>query len=363
MANYLAKRDIENVSLENVDEQRKNQILSIKNSIQLSYENTLEFAGDASKNLTEFSSDLLKTMKVKDTPEVEGLITELMTGLEKVDVDALVEKKPTFFQKLFKVDELKSFVVKYEDVAQIIDTVKGKLQQANFQLKKDIEVCNRYLEQNLKYINELDNYIMAGKLRLQDEQDVINQERANIDETDMLAVHNLNVKQSELDRFDRKLHNLLLMRTIAIQNIPQILLIKDGDGVLIEKIDSSINSAIPLWESQMVVAIQLMRQKSALQVQRSVTDTTNKLIEKNSELLREGSVAVARELESGIVDINVLKKSSENLIATLNDIRNVREDGKRARIEATKELGALQMKLNEQMLLASDSSNQPLLPN
>lgn len=354
--NYLAKRDLESVNLSALDETRKNQVLAIKNGIQLSYENTLEYAGDASKNLTEFSSDLLKSMKVKDTPEVEGLITELMAGLAKVDADTLVEKKPTFWGKLFRVDELKSFVVKYEDVAQIIDDVKAKLEQANFQLKKDIEVCNRYLEQNLKYINELDNYIMAGRLRLQEEQVKLNEEKANLDNTDMLAVHDINAKQSELDRLDRKLHNLMLMRAIAIQNIPQILLIKDGDGVLIEKIDSSINSAIPLWESQMVVAIQLMRQKSALSIQRSVTQTTNKLIEKNSELLREGSVGVSKELEAGIIDVAVLKKSSENLIATLNDIRTVREDGARARLEATRELGQLQIKLNEQMLLTAGNS-------
>ena len=354
--NYLAKRDIENVNLDALDESRKNQVMSIKNGIQLSYEDTLEYAGDASKNLTEFSSDLLKSMKVKDTPEVEGLITELMAGLAKVDADTLVEKKPSFWSKLFRVDELKTFIVKYEDVAQVIDDVKAKLEQANFQLKKDIEVCNRYLEQNLKYINDLDNYIIAGRLRLQEEQTLLNAEKETLDTADMLAVHDVNAKQNELDRLDRKLHNLMLMRAIAIQNIPQILLIKDGDGVLIEKIDSSINSAIPLWESQMVVAIQLMRQKSALNIQKSVTQTTNKLIEKNSELLREGSVGVAKELEAGIIDVAVLKKSSENLIATLNDIRTVREDGARARLEATRELGQLQIKLNEQMLLTAGNS-------
>ena len=200
---YLAKKDIDNVNLDNVEEARKNQILSIKNGIVLNYENTLDYAGDASKNLTEFSSDLLKTMKLKDTPEVEGLITELMTGLSKVDVDTLVDKKPSFLARLFKIDELKSFVVKYEDVASLIEDVKGKLHQAYFQLKKDIEVCNRYLEQNLAYINELDNYIMAGRLKLMEEQDAIQYEKANIDETDMLAVHTLNARQNEIDRLDR----------------------------------------------------------------------------------------------------------------------------------------------------------------
>ena len=317
----------------------------------MTYEDTLDFAGSASKNLTEFSSDLLKTMKIKDTPEVEELITELMAGLEKVDVNTLTESKPNFFKKLFKIDELKQFIVRYEDVEGVIGQVKGKLESANYQLKKDIEVCNRYLEQNLNYINELDNFIMAGKIKAKEEQEALNEEKAKADETDLLSVQMLNSRQNEIDRFERKLHNLLLVREIAVQNIPQIMLIRDGDGVLIEKIDTSINSAIPLWESQMVIAIQLMRQKGALAIQRAVTNTTNNLIEKNGELLKSGSIEVAKELETGIVNVETLKKNSQNLIDTLAAIKQIREKGKEDRLKATQELGMLQSKLNEQLLL------------
>lgn len=350
---FLSKQDMDSVNLSNISEERKKDILAIKDSISLNYEDTLDYASSASKNLTEFSSDLLRTMKIKDTPEVEGLLSELMAGLEKVDTTTLVESKPTLFKRLFRVDDVKSFIMRYEDVESVVDTVKGKLDQASYQLKKDIEVCNRYLEQNLAYINELDNYIMAGRLRIQEEQKEIDELRKDLDETDLLAVHSLNARQNEVDRLERKIHNLLLMREIAVQNIPQIMLIRDGDGVLIEKIDSSINSAIPLWESQMVIAIQLMRQKGALAIQRNVTNTTNNLISKNSELLKSGSIEVAKELETGIVDVEVLKKNSENLIQTLEAIRKVREDGKQARVQATKDLAALQVKLNNTLLLES----------
>lgn len=347
----LTKKDFDTLDLSTLDDSRREAILNIKDNIELSYEDTLDFASSASKNLTEFSSDLLKTMKIKDTPEVEGLITELMAGLEKVDVDTLTERKPSFFKKLFKVDELKSFIVRYEDVESVIDNVKGKLEDANYQLQKDIEVCNRYLDQNLKYINELDNFIMAGKIRVQEEQEDLNAAKREADETDLLQVQLLNSRQNELDRFDRKIHNLLLMREIAVQNIPQIMLIRDGDGVLIEKIESSINSAIPLWESQMVIAIQLMRQKGALAIQRAVTKTTNNLIEKNGELLKSGSIEVAKELEEGIVNVETLKKNSQNLIDTLEAIKTIRAQGKEKRLQATQELGLLQTKLNEQLML------------
>lgn len=352
----LAKKDLDTLNLENIPEERQVAIKNIKDSIVLSQEKTLEYAGEASKNLTTFSSDLLKTMKVKDVPEVEGMITELMAGLEKVDVDSLVTQKPSIFKKLFKVDEFKQFLVKYEDVESIIQTAKEKLENANFQLKKDIEICNRYLEQNLAYINELDNYIMAGNLYLEEARAQIEIEKASVDPEDMIAVHELNGKIKEIERFDRKLYNLGLMRTIAVQNIPQIMLIKEGDSVLIEKIETSINSAIPLWESQMVIAIQLIRQKGALAIQKSVTNTTNELIAKNGELLKTGSIEVAKELEAGIVDVEVLKKNSQNLIDTLIAIRTVQENGRQARVNATRELGLLQSKLNEQMLLGDGST-------
>ncbi len=353
MAGYLTKKTFDSLSLDGLDESRRNEILSIKNSISLNYEDTLDFASSASKNLTEFSSDLLKTMKVKDTPEVEGLIVELLAGLEKVDANTLLETKPSFFKRLFKTDELKQFIVRYDDVASVIDGVKGKLEQSTFSLKKDIEICNRYLEQNFAYINELDNYIMAGRMRVDEERKKLAEEQVEIDKTDMLAVHSFNARQNEVDRLDRKVHDLSLMREIAIQNIPQIMLIRDGDGVLIEKIQSSINSAIPLWESQMVIAIQLLRQKGALAIQRGVANTTNNLIAKNSELLKSGSLEVAKELERGIVDVEVLKKNSENLIKTLEGIRNIRAEGYQNRLKATQELGQIQSRLNEQLLLQS----------
>lgn len=349
----LAKKELDNLSLENIDEARKGQIMAIKDSIAFTYEGTLDYAENASKNLTEFSSDLLKTVKVKDAPEVEGLITQLMDSLGQVDASTLQTRKPSFLRKLFGVDEVKRFITRYEDVEGVIDSVKEKLSVANFQLKKDIEVCRRYLEQNKQYINELDNYIMAGGIRAQEEQASINELRQNIDMDDQLAVHELNNRQGELDRFERKLHDLRLMRTVAIQNIPQIVLIAEGDSVLIEKIDSSINTAIPLWESQMVIAIQLMRQKGALALEKAVVQTTNNLIQKNGEMLREGSIEVAKALEAGVVDVEVLKKNSDNLIETLKGIQQVREEGKASRLKATQELAALQSKLNEQILLSS----------
>lgn len=356
MVTTLTKKDLDSGNIECLSEERKRNVLSLKDSIDLESESILDFGTNASKNLTEFSSDLLNKMKVKDNPEVENLLGELMSNLGQIDPNTLLEKKPTFLQRIFGTNngDLKKFITRYENISSVIDDIKTKLGVSTFQLKKDMEVCSRYLEQNVNYINALDDYIMAGHIKISEEQRSLDEARASVDRDDMLAVNQLNARQSNLDRLERKVHDLNLMRAIAIQNIPQIMLIRDGDGVLVEKIQSSINSAIPLWESQMVIAIQLMRQKGALAIQKSVTDTTNNLIARNSELLESGSIEIAKELERGIVDIETLKKSSEHLIKTLESIQQIRANGRQERIKATAELAAIQSRLNEQLLLSGN---------
>ena len=170
MTNCLAKRDLDAMDLSHVDDARKNEILQIKDSIVFNYDATQDFASAASKNLTEFSSDLLKTVKMKDAPDVENLMTELLTNIEKVDATTLQAKKPTFIQKLFGTDSIKAFIRSYEDVETVIHGVRDKLEVANFELKKDIVTGERLLQTNLSYINTLDNHIMACKIRAQEEQ-------------------------------------------------------------------------------------------------------------------------------------------------------------------------------------------------
>jgi len=326
--------------------------MAIKNSISLDTEATLNYATSASKNLTKFSTDLLQSMKLKDIPEVEGILRELLDGLGQVDASTLLDYKPSLWRRITHADVFSQFLASYDSVSDVIDKVKGKLEECNFQLKKDIEVCNKFLSQNMDYINELDNYIMAGRIKLQEEHKLLESEAKEVDQSDRLQVYNYEAHKSEVDRFERKLYDLILMREIAVQNVPQIMLIRDGDSILIEKIQSSINSAIPMWESQLVIAIQLLRQKGVIVIQKSVADATNALIVKNGQLLKSGSIEVAKELERGIIDVEVLKKNSETLISTFEAIATIRDEGRTKRIQATQELAALQTKLNEQLIQA-----------
>lgn len=346
----ISKRDIENANLARLPQERQKTILAIKDGIALTYDNTLDYASEATSSLTAFSTDLLRSVRNKDMPEVAGLVDQLLSNLYTVDTQALVEKKG-FFGNLFFKNEVKSFTARYDSAAEAINEVKDKLEETAYHLKKDIELCNRFLEQNCNYINSLDNYILAGKLRINEEKEAIEKAEKELDKTDTLAIQMHTIRKSEVDRLERKLHDLMLMREIAVQNIPQIMMIRDGDGVLVEKIQTSINSAIPLWESQMVIVIQLLRQKGALAVQKGVSQATNTLIEKNGELLRSGSIEVAKELESGVIDVEVLKKNSENLVKTLKTIKSIQAEGASKRLEATRQLASLQSQLNESLML------------
>lgn len=336
--------------LENMPEERKKEILAIKDGIRFDHESISTYSQETTRKLTEFSSRILETAKVKDSPEVEGMILDLMGELSTLDGETLSTKKPSFLSKLFRTNELKTFVMKYESVASVISEVRNKLEQAEYQLRKDIKVSETYLENNKEYIMELDKYILAAKLRLEEEHAELDAIKLNLDTSDMLAVQEVAMRESELGNFERKVHNMEIQRTIAIQNIPQLLILKQGDAVLVEKIDDSINSAIPLWESQMVIAINTMRQQAGVKIQKSVTDTTNKLLVQNSEALKQSAIGVATELERDIVDIDTLKKSNENLIETLKEIKNIRAKGIQERNQTIAELKNIQSRLNQAMI-------------
>ena len=346
----LPQKDLEVMNISKLPEAKQKEILKLKNEIVLNHEGILSYSKDASQKITDFSTELLNSVKLKDAPEVEGIIMELVGELDSIDTKNLMDNKPSLFKKLFKTNDLKNFLAKYESVDSVVSDVSKKLEQAEYQLKKDVDICDLHLEKNLEYIESLDEHIIAGKLRLKDEQDKLMKEKMDLDSEDVLAVQEFSLKEAEIDRLDRRIHDLLVMRSVAIQNIPQIRLIKDGNSVLIEKIESSISSVIPLWKSQMAISIQILRQQNGVKLQKSITDTSNKLIEKNAELLRQSATSVATELERDLVDFETLKKSNENLIATLKEIREIREQGKKQREQVVVELAQLQGELNKALI-------------
>lgn len=342
--------DMTEIRLDKMSESERNDVAKIKDGIKFDYESISTYGRDVTKKLTEFSTQVLDTVKVKDAPEIEEMLVTLVGDLNKFNTEELVEKKQGLFDRLFKTNKTNAFLMRYESISEVISQTKSKLEQAEYQLQKDIKTSEAYLEMNRGYIRELEKYILAADQKVADERKEIEEERKTLNPSDTLAVQELSVRESDLGNLERKAYNLRLQRTIAIQNIPQLMLIKDGDAILASKIDDGINQAIPLWESQILIGLQAMRQQTGAMVAKSVSDTTNRLLAHNAEVLKQSAIGVAIENERDIADLETLKNTNQALIETINGVRQVRKQGQEKREQSIKELAQIQTRLNQALI-------------
>lgn len=331
--------------ISSLSEEKKEQILALKDGLELTHKGIMDFGVEASNNLNDFSTTILQEVRIKDVPEIDTLIKDLMENIHTIDTDKLLNAKPSFFKRLFHTDSIKAFIQRYDNVEAVVLDIKRKMQQAQLQMEKDVVMLDTFIEKNSKYIDDLDGYIMAGTIKYKEALIELDHMKQNASEDDTLMVQEIQRYQNAIERLEKKLYNLKLLRETAIQNVPQIMLIQQGDCVSIDNLQSSIDSAIPLWESQIVIAITLVRQKNVADLQSNVTKTINGMIQSNSELVKSNALSIAKQMETGMIDVDVLKKSSQNLIETLEGIRKIRIEGEKQRDAALKALADNQAKL------------------
>ncbi|HMK93377.1 MAG TPA: toxic anion resistance protein, partial [Thermoleophilia bacterium] len=276
----------------------------------------IQYGLPAQSRIATFADSLLGDVRNKDAGIGGEALTDLLKKVRELDIDAL---SPSGKARIPIVGRFSNafnrFATKYQKVAGSIDRIVDALERSRMGLLKDMTVLDKMYELNLEYLKQLDVYIAAGEQALEHFNTVKLPElevEARTSE-DPLAAQRLADFQQAVTRFERRLHDLKLTRTIAVQTAPQIRLIQSNDQNLVEKIQSSILTTIPLWKNQIVIAISLYRQQKAAELQKEVTDTANELLAKNAELLKSGSAKVAREVERGIVDIEVLKKANDDL--------------------------------------------------
>ncbi len=310
----------------------------------------MNYGAAAQKNITDFSNQALNKVRTKDLGEVGDMLSDLVIQLKGLD-DAGEKKglRGLFKKGQSSIAELKA---KYDKAEVNVDKISAALDEHWRVLTKDIAMMDKMYEMNLAYFKELSMYIIAGKLRVEELRQTELprlQEKAaqsGLPEDAQAANDYANL----LGRFEKKLHDLELTRMISVQMSPQIRMIQNNDSLMAEKIQTSIVNTIPLWKSQMLIALSLQHGKQAMEAQREVTDVTNKLLQKNSEALRQGSIDVARESERGIVELETLKKTNENLIQTLEEVRNIQNEGRARRAEAEEELGRIEGELKQKLL-------------
>ncbi|MDY5020957.1 MAG: toxic anion resistance protein [Blautia sp.] len=318
--------------------------IDIENTNQI-----LQYGAGTQKKMADFSDAALENVKTQDLGEVGELITGVVGELK--DFDAVEEKGLFgFFKK--QSSKLETMKARYTKAEANVEKITEALQQHQLRLMKDSAVLDKMYEQNLAYFKELTMYIHAGKKQLEQVRsgklkDLMEKaERTGLPE-DAQAVKDLD---SKCNRFEKKLHDLELTRTISLQTAPQIRLIQSNDTSMVEKIQTTIVNTIPLWKSQMVLALGIAHSTEAAKAQREVTDLTNELLKKNAEALHMASVETARESERGIVDIETLQKTNADLIQTLDEVMQIQRDGRVKRQQAEQEMRRMEDDLKRKLL-------------
>ena len=305
------------------------------------------------KKLADFSEKALDNVKTKDMGEVGGMITDLVTQLKNFEI-AEDEKglKALFKRSANKFEAIKA---KYSKVETNVQTISNELEKHQVTLMKDVEILDRMYELNLNYFKEISMYILAGKKKLEEERNttlVDLQKKAaesGLPEDAEKAKDFANL----CDRFEKKIYDLELTRTIAMQTGPQIRMVQSSNTVMAEKIQSTIVNTIPLWKNQMVIAIGIEHSTQAAKAEREVNDMTNKLLKKNADALKVATIESAKEAERGIVDIETLKHTNESLISTLDEVLKIQTEGKEKRREAEAELAQIENQLKDKLLQAA----------
>ena len=309
----------------------------------------LQYGAAAQKNIAGFSEKALNSVRTKDLGEVGDALSGLVVELKGFGQE---EKKGIlgFFQK--KRDELEVMKANYAKAEANVDKIVSVLEGHQVTLMKDIAMLDQMYDLNTKYYKELTMYILAGKKRLEqvrtNDLEALRKKAAESgSQEDAQAYNDL---ANLCSRFEKKLHDLELTRMISIQMGPQTRLIQNNDALMLEKIQSSLVNTIPLWKSQMVLALGLEHSRQATQAQSAVTNMTNELLQKNADMLKMGTVATAREAERSVVDIQTLQHTNEQLISTLDEVMNIQKEGAQKRREAELELGRIEGELKQKLL-------------
>ena len=311
----------------------------------------LSYGAAAQTNISEFSSAALGNVRSKDLGEVGGMLSDLVVELKGLNFDP-EEKKG--LKGLFKkaANNIASLKTQYDKAEVNVDRITAELEKHERTLLKDVATMDKMYDMNQAYFKELTMYILAGQLKCKDlrENELPALQKKAVESglpEDAQAASDF---ANMIGRFEKRLHDLELTRIISLQMSPQIRLIQNNDSLMAEKIQTSIVNTIPLWKSQMVLALSMEHSKQAMEAQREVSDVTNDLLKKNAEMLHQGSIDVAKESERGIVELETLKHTNQELINTLEEVRQIQEDGRQRRAEAEAELGRIEGELKQKLL-------------
>ena len=338
--------------------QAQNYAVALKDSRQNAI---TDYGKEVQDQMSQFTDEVIGNVKSKEVGEIGDTLQSLVTSLNSADPEKLFgDKKPKIFRLFKKIkDSVFEMTAKYQEVSAQIGKIATKLENQENDLLKNNDMLDEMYTANQKYFQQLNTLIVGGQIR----RDELNKEmvalQADVDagKADQMDVQNFQDMKAQADRLDQRLSDLMLTREITIQQAPQIRLIQNNNSVLSEKIQSSITTAIPLWKNQVAIALSLLSQKDAVKAQDAVANTTNELLKKNSEMLHESTVDVAKASQRGLVDVDALKETQENLISTIQEVMQIQSEGTQKRQAIEGELAQMEDHLKT-ALIPSDSKTE-----
>ena len=351
----LDKNEIAEVTekrVEKISPEDRAKIDQIKNQIDLRNSQLSSVYGtNAQKGIAQFSEQILSEVRSKDAGEVGELMTDLLVKVNDVDIQNFGEK--SLIDKLFggPKKQVEKYLARYQNMETQIDKISAQLETARMELLKDIGVFDKLYEQNIDYFKELERYIIAGEEAVAEMRSqtlpALYKDAESSDEP--MAMQVVRDFEENVNRFEKRIFDLKTSKAVALQTAPQIKLIQNNDQLLVDKITDSVNNTIPLWKSQVVIALGLNRQQEIVNMQKQVSDTTNELLRRNSENLRNSTVEIQKEAQRSTIDVDTIKEVNQNLIATINESVQIQRDAANQRKLAEKELIDIQNELRDEL--------------
>lgn len=309
----------------------------------------IQYGATAQNKVADFSENALKNVKTKDLGDVGGMMSELIGELKGFEIEEKDDGIFGFFKK--QTNKVANLKTRYDSAAKNVDKIAKALEEHQITLLKDIALLDQLYEKNLVNYKELTMYILAGQKRLEEIKNnelpaaLKKAEESGLPQ-DAQAANDLS---NAINRFEKKLHDLELTRVVSIQMAPQIRLVQNNDTMMTEKIQSTLVNTIPLWKSQMLIAMGISHSKEAIKAQNEVTEMTNKMLKHNAEALKMATIDTAKESERGIVDVETLTETNKKLIETLDEVKRIQEEGREKRAQAQIELRKIETELNEKL--------------
>ena len=333
------------------EEDRRNIQEFVKKIDVNNTDHVLLYGADAQKKIADFSESALSTVRTNESGAVGNMLVSLVNEIKGFGSAA---EKPKGLGGLFwsAKKAIADMQTKYQKVDANVDVIATQLEKHQVQLLKDVSMFNHLYDMNTQYFKELTMYIIAGEQKLAEVRagDLVALKATAERTGDAMDAQRANDLAANCDRFEKKLHDLKLTRQVALQMAPQIRLLQNNDSLLVERIQSTLSNTLPLWKSQILIALGMHRSQEALKAQTAVTDMTNELLQKNAEALKVGTIETAREAERGIIDLETLKRTNQSLMDTINEVMRIHEEGRSKRMVAEQELATMEVNLKKKLL-------------